>query len=188
MDRIDMTKTDFPTAETLRKLLRYNPQTGALTWLERSASMFKTERAWNTWNARFAGKPALTSDSRGYRIGSIFTRSYFAHRVAYAIYHGEWPDDQIDHINGKRSDNRIANLRAVTRQENARNMKRPKDNKSGVMGVSWCNYTQKWKATINVRGRYITLGRFDCFLAASMVRRKAETNYGFHVNHGRVVA
>lgn len=183
-----MTKTELPSIDTLRNLWDYNPHTGTLTWLKRPASMFKREGDCAAWNARYAGKPAFTTGhNKGYRTGAIFGRRYYAHRVAYAIYHGEWPDDQIDHINGKRSDNRISNLRAVTRQENGRNQKRYSTNTSGVTGVYWFKQTQKWVAQIIVNGKNIHLGYFDCFLAASMVRLKAEADFGFHPLHGRVV-
>lgn len=172
--------------EILRQLLRYEPETGKLYWLSRPQSMFPSERTWKSWNTRCAGGPALefTMDN-GYLIGGILGKTYLAHRVIWALVHGAWPSAEVDHINGVRNDNRIANLRAVTRTENGRNVCRRKNNTSGVTGVSFDNERNKWCARIRVNYRVCMLGRFDTFDAAVAARRAAEQRYGFHENHGR---
>lgn len=61
--------------ETVRQLIRYEPDTGKLFWLERPREFFKTEASCKSWNKRFAGKEALISyDRDGYRVGGIFGR------------------------------------------------------------------------------------------------------------------
>lgn len=115
------------TPEILRQLLRYEPETGKLFWLERGPKWFSDKPVGqqhnaNAWNAKYAGKEAFTSVGfNGYRQGSVFRQGMNLHRVAWAIHHGEWPD-HIDHINRDRLDNRICNLRSVTKAENAKNL------------------------------------------------------------------
>lgn len=105
----------------LAELLSYNPETGELTWNERDRKWFSKDCYHRQWNKMHAGKPAFTSkNSKGYLHGSVHGKTLQAHRVAYAIYHGEWPD-HIDHINHNTTDNRIVNIRSVTQAENNRN-------------------------------------------------------------------
>lgn len=174
----------------LRSLLRYEPETGKLYWLPRDTTLFRegkipVERACRIWNSRYADKEAFTANSRGYRVGGIFGRTYEAHRVIWAITHGEWPSDKSDHENGVRNDNRIANLRDVSTQENGKNSKLPSSNTSGVIGVGWRQQKAKWRASIRAEGRHIHLGYFTDFDAAVSARKAAEARYGFHRNHGR---
>ena len=181
-----MTKTDLPTPETLRKLLSYDPDTGLLTWKRRPIEMFATDRAGNSWNTRYCGKPAFAADNgRGYRRGAIFDKHYLAHRVVCAIYHGTWPADHIDHINGDKLDNRIANLRDVTHAENMQNMATRIDNTSGRIGVSWNGIKGKWHSRIRAHGKDRHIGYFTDIEDAIAARAAAEVKYGYHPNHGR---
>jgi hypothetical protein len=171
--------TDLPTVAELRKLLLYDPETGLLSWKTRPA-----ER--KSWNTRYAGTPALHCiHEDGYRKGRIRRVLFRAHRVAWALHHGSWPAGHIDHINGDRADNRIANLRDVTRHENQRNMRRPSDNTSGRIGVWWHKRNQKWVAEIRTAGRKKHLGSFARFEEACRARAEAEQADGYHENHGR---
>ncbi|MCR9195961.1 MAG: HNH endonuclease, partial [Hyphomonas sp.] len=153
----------LPSPRVLRRLLDYDPETGALTWKARPAWLFKqrpnsTRRhAANNWNSRFAGKPAFTSRSEGYLRGTVFDQHFKAHRVAWAIHFGAWPSCQIDHINGSRDDNRIANLRDVTNAENAKNQRGKLTNSSGCTGVYWNTGVRKWQAyiTVNYETKYL---------------------------------
>ncbi len=172
----------------LRALLRYDPQTGELFWRERPLEMFVEPPAAvaakaRKWNARYAGKPAFTSRTHGYRQGCLLSVYVYAHRVAWAIHHGRWSEQHIDHINGVRDDNRITNLREVRDGGNNRNLKRPVTNSSGAIGV----YRQgrKWWAGITYRRRAYYLGSFETKEAAIAARKAAERRFGFHPNHGR---
>lgn len=132
----------------LRKFLDADFATGKLTWKRRDTSLFPSPQSANTWNSKWAGKPAFTSKNKhGYFQGGVLKEKLSAHRVVWAMFYGQWPEHCIDHINGDRSDNRIENLRSVTVAENQRNMGRSKANKSGVSGVSWCSRAKKWRAT-----------------------------------------
>ena len=169
----------LPTPDFLRKILRYELDTGKLFWLER-------EDVQPQWNARWAGKEAFTTVHRsGYKHGHIMYKRFLAHRVIWAIFYDCWPENQIDHINGVRDDNRIKNLRHVTAVENSRNQKLAKNNTSGVTGVFWNKWRSKWEAFIRFDGKNHLLGRFDCKSDAIAARRKAEKKYGFHENHGK---
>jgi hypothetical protein len=173
-----MRETRTLSIDYLRKRLRYEPDTGKLFWLD-------YEGVAKQWRTRRAGKEAFTSvGSVGYYKGSIDRVMYTTHRVAWAIYHGEWPTGQIDHINGVRTDNRIVNLRVVTCQENQRNAAIHKDNSSGIGGVSWCKNSSKWRARVMVDRRYISLGYFDTIEEAAEVRKQANNKYGFTDRHG----
>lgn len=108
-----------------------------------------------------------------------------AHRVAWALHYGEWPDGQIDHINGDKADNRLDNLRVVTAQGNAKNRPLRSDNTSGHVGVYWVTETKQWMAQIKVDGRQVTIGRYKTFEDAVVARKKAEEVHGYHANHGR---
>ena len=182
-----MAKKPLPTAEQLRQLLRYDPETGKLFWFRRPASMFKAHSHEVTWNKRFADKEAFTSlTAEGYLQGTILGWRYNAHRVIWAMVHNEWPKSHLDHINGCRSDNRMVNLRMVSDQANARNQKRYSSNTSGVTGVQWHKAAAKWTANIRSdHGRNLYLGLFDDFNDAVSARKAAEVRLGYHPNHGR---
>ena len=185
-----MAKEDLPAPEEIRKLLRYEPDTGKLYWLERKPDMFNaskcsTEAACRRWNTRHAGKEAFISKTKdGYLTGRIFRRDFRAHRVIWAMVNSEWPRE-IDHINGVKDDNRVENLRAVTHIENCKNQKLPKSNTSGHMGVIWHKQTCKWTAQIKINNRQVYLGLFTKKDDAIAARKAAEVKYGFHENHGR---
>lgn len=174
----------------LRHLLDYCPATGLFTWRERPAASFSGggrggQRGLAArWNGKHAGKPAFTANCQGYRIGRVQGASVRAHRAAWAMYHGEWPDGQVDHINGERSDNRIDNLRVVVAEENARNAKLRTDNLTGVCGV-YKNPHGSWVAQIGSGSSRKYLGSFSSINEAASARGKATVAAGYHRNHGR---
>ena len=136
-----MTKRTLPTPETLRQLLRYDPETGKLFWRERGPEWFPNathsrEHNQGKWNSRLSGKEALSGRTKGYATGMLLNGNYAAHRVIWAIVYGVWPEAEIDHINGVKHDNRIVNLREASRGENSRNIGLRSNNSSGYKGVS----------------------------------------------------
>lgn len=177
-----MAKKSLPSPEVLRQLLRCEPETGRLFWLERATD----SRNAKTWNARYAGKEAFVQvGAGGYKGGCVFNIGITAHRVVWAMATGEWPSGEIDHINGDTGDNRIVNLRDVPHSENLRNAKRSRANTSGVTGVSWSKQEQKWRATMTVCMVAKHLGWFRDFDSAVQARKNAAVNR-FHENHGRL--
>lgn len=179
-----MAKTSLPSPEILRQLLRYEPDTGKLYWRERPEEMFPTIHHAVTWNKRFSGKEAISApNGNGYLQGRLLGRKVLAHRVAWCLSYGEWPDT-IDHANKDRSDNRLRNLRSVTRAENNKNLSRRKTNKSGVTGVLWYKRDSVWQARIRIGGKDVHLGYFKCIAEAALARHKAERTHGFHTSHG----
>ena len=134
------------TIDALKRLLKYDPLTGVFTRLT------KTTRS-------KVGDEAGCS-CRGYRRIHIDGFDYQAHRLAWFYVYGEWPKYDIDHINGNRSDNRIANLRDVPKGINIQNQKSAHPgSESGLLGVSW-NKT-KWRAKITLNGQIKYLGHYD---------------------------
>lgn len=181
-----MAKKALPPQDTLRQLLRYDPNTGKLFWRERGPEWFTTDRVRKTWNARYAGQEALSmvDPTNGYKKGSVFHSTCYAHRVAWTLVHGSC-GGEIDHINGDRTDNRLDNLRLVDRVGNSRNHARNMNNSSGVTGVYWDRRRAKWTAAIKIDYKTVYLGAFDNLDDAAQARKHAEIKYGFHRNHGR---
>jgi hypothetical protein len=96
----------------------------------------------------------------GYLVVTVDGMRLLAHRIAFAMSHGEWPHGQIDHIDGNRTNNRLSNLRDVTPGENNQNQRRARGNStSGFLGVS--RQRQRWKAEIKLDGRRYCLGTYD---------------------------
>lgn len=184
-----MAKKDLPTPEMLRNLLRYEPETGKLFWRERPVEMFneghRQKNACSIWNSKYSDKEAFTSNSKGYLVGAVNYQNMLAHRVIWAICYGHWPEKQIDHINGCRSDNRLSNLRIVSNADNSKNMKKSSCNTSGQTGVSWNKNAQKWSAYIWTNYKKKHLGLFNNYIDAVKARKMAERTHGYHQNHGR---
>lgn len=175
----------LPSRQYLNTILSYDPATGELTWKSRPLSHFKDQRGCSTWNTMFAGKPAFTAtDRKGYRVGAINNEGQRAHRVIYMLMTGSDPD-QIDHIDGDPSNNRWTNLRSLPGGLNQKNMKRPRNNQSGHIGVFWREDKQRWLAYITSDKKRINLGHFEDINDAIAARKQAEIDHGFHPNHGR---
>jgi hypothetical protein len=181
-----MAKRDLPTPETLRQLLRYEPDTGKLFWLPRDQTFFtkgnskrSPQGRANLWNSANAGKEALVTDSKGYRQGTLFGKTVKAHRIAFAIFHGRVPSGHIDHINANRSDNRIENLRECSNAENCRNTSSMKGGTSNFLGVCWYARNKRWHSQITVNRRRLHLGFFrDEEEAAKAYDAAAEAHFG----------
>jgi hypothetical protein len=181
-----MTKEIDP--KIIKELLDYDPETGKLFWKKRLHGTFD-KRGVNIFNTKFAGKEALTTKTtHGYHDGTIFNKKYSAHRIAWVLYYGEWPKGHIDHINHNGRDNRIKNLRDVTRSENMRNAQLSGSNTSGVTGVYYRKSEKRWIAAIGSGSKFVHIGIFKNKDDAISARKKAEAEYGFHPNHGRASA
>lgn len=146
----------------LAELLRYEPETGRFHWRPRGRHLFKSDRSFAAFATLFEGKEALTSMcADGYLNGAVLGVAVKAHRVAWALATGAWPDADIDHVDGDRSNNRISNLREADRGLNCQNRKARRGSTSGYLGVSLRKKTGKWLAQIGVEGKHMHLGYFD---------------------------
>jgi hypothetical protein len=146
---------DSTLSQTLiKELFDYDPMTGILTnRVTRGASAM-------------AGAAAGTDNGEGYLSVNLFGQSRRVHRIAWVYVHGVWPPAGIDHINGNRSDNRIANLRLATQAENNQIFTSLRKGKtSQFQGVYWCeprgNRRGRWRALIAVNGKKVNLGSFQ---------------------------
>lgn len=163
------------TAARVQELLSYDPSTGEFRW--------KVNR--NRKKAgSVAGCESTKHDGKKYWCIQVDGKMYKAHRLAWLVTHGEFPPEQIDHIDGDGLNNRLENLRAVSDLENKRNLRKKSNNTSGVSGVRWRKDRQKWQALITVNRKKIHLGLFSDKSEAVAARRAAEAKYGFHENHG----
>jgi len=120
-----------------------------------------------------------------YRRTEIYNKCYYVHRLIWAWVTGEHTTLEIDHIDGNGLNNKLDNLRAASRQENRKNIRRYRTNKSGVTGVCKSSKTGKWLAQIGSSGmptRY--LGEFSNIDDAIAARKAAEINHDYHKNHG----
>ena len=142
--------------------VEYRAEDGALVWRERPVDHFSSEKVCRIWNSRSAGKPAFsTKASSGYLRGRFEWVEILAHRVVWLIHYGRWPADQVDDINGIKTDNRIENLREATRSENLRNTSAYSNNTSGYKGVSFHKSNGKWRAIITLNGKRHQSKGFD---------------------------
>ena len=181
-----MTKID------LRDFFTYDPDTGVVRHNpDRPAESFKTTRGYKQWVTRFSGKGAGFINKDGYLEASVIINGarirVFNHRIALYLSGITIPDDMyVDHIDGNGLNNRLTNLRVVTKQDNARNQKTRSNNTSGTMGVYWSKSSKKWKVGIMVNGgKALHLGYYEDKDEAIKVRKEAEVKHGFHANHGR---
>jgi hypothetical protein len=142
-------KTKTITLGRVRELLSYDPETGIFTWIGRTS------------NRITVGDRAGRDTGNGYRRIAIDGYSYYEHHLAWFLVYGEWPENEIDHIDGKGFSNRIANLRKATPAQNRQNAVLRRTNKSGRTGVSWAKNIGKWEAYIWVNYKKKPLGYFD---------------------------
>lgn len=177
-------KNEIPI-EYLRSCFSYNAETGTFIWKDRPREHFKTDRGHRQTNGRQVGKEAFASPhSQGYLHGGLDGMLLFAHRVAWAIHYGRWPNGEIDHINHNRKDNRISNLREASRMANGRNLSIKSNNKTGANGVYVDTKHNRIVAQIRVNGKMQYIGAFASVPEALEARKKANEHYGFHENHG----
>lgn len=178
-------KQNVITADSLRSLLDYNPNTGDFWWRARSL----TSQRENGWNSRHAGTLASTHKvKQGYIIIGITIAGkrifYLAHRLAWLYVYGEWPTLDLDHINGDPADNRICNLREATDSQNKANIKAPSNNTSGVKGVYFDKEAKKWRDAYGKGMRTFSVGTFETIEEAAKARREAfDREYGGFAKH-----
>lgn len=136
--------------------LDYNPESGVFTW--------KTKKITNqydkTWNAKHAGNQTGYTRKNGYKVIILNNKEYPCSRLAWFYVYKKWPTNEVDHINLNPLDNRIVNLRDVTRSENAINRGLQSNNTSGFKGVWKRSKSNSWVAGICINGIRKKLGDF----------------------------
>lgn len=152
----------------LPELIEQNTQSGLMTWRSRKLEHCKSASSQKTWNSKFAGKEAFrTVAKNGYLQGYIWNKPYYAHRVSWAMHFGEWPTADVDHIDGNRKNNAIANLRLATRSQNCFNRLANAKSTSKYCGVSLIAKSGKWRAQISANGNKTIIGAFVSELDAA---------------------
>lgn len=142
------------TAERLREVLDYDPATG--------------EFAWRLHTGRVAaGQRAGCAKGDGYTLIRVDRVKYRAHRLVWLHVHGRWPAEALDHIDGDRANNRLANLREATVRQNVVNSRAKRQNKHGIKGVIQNPKSGTWTARIRDGGRRVGLGTFPTQAAAA---------------------
>lgn len=136
-------------SDKVKQLFDYDPKTGVLRW--------RVSRRGKTTPGQVAGN----IQGNGYRYVPFCGRLIGAHRVIWLYVNGVWPTGDIDHINRDRGDNRIENLRDVTRSQNMRNSIRKRTNASPYQGVCFDKASGKWMASITTNYKQMHLGRYD---------------------------
>lgn len=160
------------TAERLREVLHYEPQTGVFIWIAPINNRIKVGNK--------AG-----SGSNGYINISIDGEIYGAHRLAWLYMTGGWPAHQIDHADGNRSNNAFSNLREATVSQNHQNIGITAANRTGLKGVSLHKKTGKWRARIAIEKKGKTIGYFDTKEEAHAAYCEAASrHYGKFANFG----
>ncbi len=151
----------------LMELIHYEPSTGIFTWRV----------------STHGGKGGITpgtvagfDNGKGYMSIGCDGKKYSSHRLAWLYVHGEFPPQTIDHIDGDKGNNRLANLRLANHSENCQNLKRARrHNKSGFLGVY--EFHGKFKTQIKIRGKQIHIGCFDTAVAAHAAYLEAKLKY-----------
>ena len=167
----------------------FNPVEGKLWWLERGPHWFQGAknplRESRRWNTRYAGAEAFgTLSHYGYKTGRILGKSFYAHRVMWALMMQEWPSGFLDHINGDKTDNRITNLREAPKLLNNKNARKRKDNKSGEPCIR-VRGSGKFEVVVGLDGSYHYLGSYDDLQMAVAIRDNFWGENGYTERHGK---
>lgn len=161
------------TQERLKELLHYCPDRGVFTWrMQLGRAKPGDVAGYDKSDGRFAIHRNIRIDKKNHK----------AHRLAFLYMNGEFPEEEVDHIDGNPLNNTWNNLRAVSGSENKKNRRIQRNNKSGHCGVSLQN--GKFISKIKVGSKHIYLGCFTSLDDAIKARKDAEAQYGFHENHG----
>ncbi|WP_162989502.1 HNH endonuclease [Comamonas sp. lk] len=161
LTKADRATGTAPSADEVRSLLDYDPETGKFHWKKK------------TTRRRIEGATAGTTAKEGYVSISLGYKAYKAHRLAWLYVYGSWPRGVIDHINGCKGDNRIANLRETTQRSNSHNRQGANKNSSTqILGVSRTD--DGWRAQITSAGRTISLGTFSTEREAQLAYERAK--------------
>jgi hypothetical protein len=147
-ERADASRAAGISVEELRKRLHYNPDTGEFRRCGK-----------DRWG--MIHPPTGSVNTNGYAYIGVNYQRYPMHRLAWFMTHGVWPTGQVDHMDGDRLNNHIANLREVSHSANQHNVaKRKRPTSSRFLGVYRCKRSGRWRAQIGLNGKQQYLGTF----------------------------
>jgi hypothetical protein len=152
------------TQEYLKSILHYDPETGLFTWIKPRPKIN-------------VGDIAGGIDELGYIRIKIDNKKYRAHRLAHFYMNGKFPDNEVDHKDLNRSNNKWSNIREATRIQNFGNQNKYSNNKSGIKGVCWDKDACKWLAQIQINNKKIKLGRYINIKDAELAYKEAAIKY-----------
>ena len=179
---LELRKRGYATPEKRKNKPRVKPELTHKTLLEKLFYDPESGLFYSRLKLGLDGNPAKVGhiNQKGYAFVSVNGWPYQAHRLAWFYVHQQWPSHEVDHINGDRSDNRICNLRDVTKKQNQENRK-SFVGKSGIRGVCWSKHAKKWKAYVKHNQKLHNLGFFVCKeeagAAAAAARDKLFTHH-----------
>ena len=153
------------TLQEATRIFRYDEETGKLYWNERVHKRIRV------------GQECGRVTSHGYRKLRVFGKEYYVHRLVWLLKTGSWPNNQIDHINRNRLDNRIENLRVANHFENQHNKSIPKNNTSGIKGVTWNKRAKKWYVQLMFNKKQMYFGLYEDLELAELVIKEARKKY-----------
>ncbi len=153
---------DLTTVERVRELVRYEPDSGNLVWITRRKGQHPP------------GSVAGTLGRDGYIKVRIDGLTYQAHRLIWLWFTGAWPENEIDHINLDKSDNRWCNLRPATHMENMINVRVRRD---GLKGAYFDKKKKHWYSNIRVKNKQFRIGTFSCEMDAHLAYCRASKEY-----------
>lgn len=159
------------------EFFKYDPETGKLFWAAVPNNRIK-----------LGDEAGYVNGGTGYIHVKVSGINTMAHRLIWDMHNPDdllGPNDEIDHIDHDKLNNRLDNLRKVYCAINQRNRPMHRDNTSGVTGVCWYKRHQCWRVQIRAYGKPKHIGYFKDFNAAVSARKAAEVEFGFHENHGK---
>ena len=163
--------------DTFSRLLTYRKTTGKFYWKKRGVKSFDS-----VYSGKEAGTIHVSSTGRKSIKIKVKGKNYFAHRVAWLLVTGKWPEGVVDHKDHDSLNNKWNNLRDITQQDNMRNRKMSSTNTSGYPNVYVCGRSGKYIAKVMPVG---VIGRFDCPKEASKAASKARMELGYSESHGK---
>ena len=147
--------------------LKYNSDSGEIIWIRKSSKNSHVH----------VGSIAGSMNFSGYLQTMFKGVVYQNHRIAWFLFTGEQPTEEIDHIDSNKLNNAFVNLRTATQQENSLNKGLRIDNTSGYKGVHLHTVSGKWIARIAFNGKRISLGYFDTPKEAHLAYCEAADKY-----------
>ena len=157
-----------PDYSRMVEMLDYNSLTGEFTWAKKP-----------NWSIKVGSVAGCIDRKNEYRRIVLDGNAYLAHRLAFYYIYKYWPENEIDHINRIRDDNRIINLREISTCCNNKNASLRCDNISGIKGVGWNKHRNKWYAEIGHLKKYYRLGLHTSFTEAVFARYAGEQGIGW---------